>query len=376
MKSSGHRELKSNWFQKILCYTVWTLAIINRVTDIRRNWQDERKHRTIFYFKFTHHQIHTLLNLLFYFTLITKLDKIKEMMEIIGHSKLLHPTPRYRWIICIFCLIIWMVFGFMGPIVGYEVELTRSYNWASPELFRVYVAQAKYTFFLETNSTLAKLPVESHEMGGTSCFLGILQIFITLAHNLQLSFTICLFTVCSLSLWSASTRFIEEFVGKKFRNRDEFYEGFQELWNVSRAVNSVWSLFCFWYLMDILAWLSTELDTGLMAQDWFVKIHIFYYLTCLGAAVMFSAESYRKMQRLRLLTLQKGIIGGDIENNMQNKRNGENEDFEMAWSTICIGASGFYKINYRFIGKITATIITFFIISVEYTEDKKGVGNM
>jgi len=261
------------------------------------------------------------------------------MLETIGHCSLLYHADKYllvqqisvsillnvkyglsismsflcnfqRWVLMIVAQASWVILGTLCPIIGYDVIDSR--EWSLSFLFRSYVGKARYTFFLHTNITLARIPPEISEISAFEAVLGILQAFVNWMHDSQMFLMTCVFGICPITIWIAVINFqniVQSFgsiTGNNLKISGAFlHDQFSELKGLADAINSVWHLFCFWYALDVMLWMATDLDYAFRTKDWFVKLHIFYFLFFCGTIMILSAESFRMVSFMLIVTAFK-----------------------------------------------------------------------
>lgn len=182
-----------------------------------------------------------------------------------------------------------------------------SWEWSPEWLYRSYVSQAKFTFFLERNATQAKIRPEINAISIWEVLLGIIQFFILAAAEMQTRYVTAAFGMCCFTIWvgaSNFTRMVALVDDNLKRNQDKrehavqtdsLFLAYQQLRELSDSVNSAWQTFCFICIFDIVMWLSTDLDAALTINDVFAKIDIFYCLVYMGVSLALSAESFRQV---------------------------------------------------------------------------------
>lgn len=328
---------------QILCHCVWVLAFVNRFTSLRHIWERVKSQNsvnpTISYFNLAHALIHLILHLTFFWAFHKERHKIIDLLNLISKSRLLDPTSRPNSTLIRRCLmsilIIWSVLIFAAPILGYG--LICSYNWNINHLLNAHVSHARYTFFLTDKNpfnTIDRSALLSH----TDKFLCALHIFISVSHIFVISFITLVFGNCTAIMWEAASSFkdlVNDLLNKdnmvievkwnecndencnqgvteqhavaqpeseriSIDHLTRIRNGLTELENISAHVNGVWNMLIFVYMLDSVAWLSTDLDFGLRTKDWFLKIHKFYYWGYLGLSLLFSGETFRKVIMLNL----------------------------------------------------------------------------
>ncbi|ODM95115.1 hypothetical protein Ocin01_11566 [Orchesella cincta] len=361
-------QLHTDSVQKLLCYCSWTLIMLGQLTVIRYRWQfgKSKRHPVIAYFKLVHAHVHACMYLCLFRTLYTKSTEIIEMLNQVSNSTLLKNTGITWWVV--HCLhLLWIVLSFIAPIIGYELIDCR--NWDFNQLLRSYSTIGRYTFFATNDQPkLGQLetltPIHNDDV-----IYAFLQLIVSIPSSFQLFTIIPLLGCCSITIWSATNTFVDETLVSnnncKKKSIEVISTEFRELKRLANSINSVWNQFCFWYLMDIVAWYSTELDAGLVSNDWFVKFVILNYLFSFTAVMLLSAESFRKVGYMC-----QELSGWSDE---ENGYNAEGLEREVSSAVIGLGSNGFYKFDYSFLAQVTVVIITYFIISVDKSIERTVV---
>ncbi|CAL8135218.1 unnamed protein product [Orchesella dallaii] len=278
------------------------------------------------------------------------------MIQTISHCPLLYNPYKYRerWLLVILAHLIWLIMGFISPLIGFDVMLAS--DWSPPWLLRSYVARAKYVFFLHDNLTLSQVRPLLSDITPGETILGILQVFINGSHDMQTRIIISGFGICCITIWCSVKNF-EKVISVSKRNDEkkmlEIHRQFNTLRRLCDSINTVWYLLCYWYILDITVWLATDLDKALRTKDWFVKAHMIFFMFYDGVVITLSAESFRKMHSFR-----QWILKGDGERDEDNwqiyKRSRKEIKFllqEVSEATIGVGSAGFYHIDYAFLGQ-------------------------
>lgn len=153
-----------------------------------------------------------------------------------------------------------------------------------------------------TNAPLPPTPPTTSPITTIDHLTCILQILTLTSHVSLLFFIVCLFGNTSITLYSTASGFYETIM--KSNNHDVESNDCQvtnmksvhtDVKSISSSVNSTFHMLCFWYMIDLMSWLSTELDSGLRTNDYFVRCHICYYLVYVCVCLCFSAEAFRKV---------------------------------------------------------------------------------
>lgn len=222
-------------------------------------------------------------------------------------------------------------------------------------------------------------------------FIGVLEIVMRTMSLGVIFFTKALFGNCALVMWAGASA-LKDLVCETVTENDKLTDvqfktirgGLKELEVISELLNKIWYVFNFMFVLDIIAWLSTELDNGLRTEDWFVRINRFYFWGYFGVSLLLSGEAFRKVpQSLRNCT---NIMSGDsITDRLINWsfsmsqmecirqefvcRLGQDleQDVQLHFlirttrhANIGLGSMGFYHINYAFIGQVSTIVIPSF----------------
>ncbi|CAL8135235.1 unnamed protein product [Orchesella dallaii] len=284
------------------------------------------------------------------------------MLNAISNCSLLFHRDKYRqrWIFVIVVHAIWMFMGLSNPIVGYDV--LKFTDWTPSWWFRSYVARAKYAFFLHNNKTLSTIRPPLSDITPIETLLGILQILVNATHDLHMRVMISAFGICCITIWTSVKNFEKVVTTLESHKEDfkELYRKFCSLRDLCDSINNVWHFYCYWYILDIIVWLATDLDRALRAQDYYLKVYMVYFMFYDGTVITLSAESFRKMHWFRQWIVNRAstetVQRKEIKFMLQ----------EISLSTIGLGSSGFYQLDYSFMGKVSVMVVTFFIISLQY----------
>lgn len=232
--------------------------------------------------------------------------------------------------------IAYAVLTIASPIIGYDLTCTGNWSWS--ELINAYVAHGRYTLFLSgrTGNT-SDSSTDTLELGNNSTsnalfsedgsdnlrgevwsltvadkLIGSFQALVIVSKFILLFFTVTVFGNCTVTLWAGASAFKnivanldetqgplhveEQDIPADYDNSTIIDFSFRSLSSISNKVNKIWHMMAFVYVLDAIAWLSTGLDTGLRTDDWFVKLSMFYFLAYMGAAFLFSGETFRKVR--------------------------------------------------------------------------------
>lgn len=263
-----------------------------------------------------------IVYLMFYLSVYRKKQKIMDLLNLINTSTLLRETPRNTKLIRYFALatqFAWLLVVAGETFVGYEFIC--SYDWSRKHVFDAYVVYGRYTFFISGQDPFSYPIMEALSLTTLDKFVGVTQIVATASHLVVSYFCVTLFGTFTIILWEVAKAFQELVVRLNFddtsastnndveigdadgvpernvRLDDNSFEmitaGFVELDTVSSCLNRIWDVFNFTYILDIIAWLSTELDKGLQTRDWFARIDKFYFYIYFGITLLLSAETFR-----------------------------------------------------------------------------------
>ncbi|CAL8144531.1 unnamed protein product [Orchesella dallaii] len=358
-------ELHTNTLQKVLCYCSWMLIMLSQLTAIRYRWQFgmSRRHPVIGYFKLFHAHVHACMYLSLFRILHVKSSEIIEMLNKISTSTFLKTSGKTWWIASCTHLL-WVMLGFIAPVIGYELIDIR--KWDFELLLRSYATMGRFSLFVENDQPIFGKQDGMAPLHNDDVIYAFLQFVISVPYSFQLFTVVPLLSCCSITIWSATSTFVGETLGltSKIKSCVEGVEietiskQFRELKRLVNSINSVWNIFCFWYLIDIVAWYSTELDAGLVSSDYFVKFVIISYLASYTTLLVLSAESFRKMGHF--CQWLSGL--NDEENGYKNIGGLERE---ASSAVIGIGSKGFFQFDYSSLAQVTVVIITYFIISVD-----------
>ncbi|CAL8089742.1 unnamed protein product [Orchesella dallaii] len=236
--------------------------------------------------------------------------------------------------------------GVISPVVGYDIIDSKS--WTPSWLFRSYVANARYAFFMDLNVSSLNSQLEWSEVSTLDVILSSFFIIISGCYEIQTYFMSLLFGICIITLWTATgtfTELIQCVKTKDCKNTSEIVlRLFSELKDFSNTINNVWDLFCFWYIIDITPFLATDLDFGLRAHDWFAAIKMFRSVFFFGYNISLSGETFRKMQWFTSWLLERKNRDVFADNMSELKL----LLYELRSGPVGIGTPGFYQVNYSF----------------------------
>lgn len=244
----------------------------------------------------------------------------------------------------------------MCPIFGFEVFNFNSSDWSPTSLYGRLIAQAKFTFFLTNNSTLPEVQQSIPALEG---ILAAFESIIVLAKEMRRAFIFTQFVISSTIIWIACKSFIRSIPlpgsypdeGHPRKTSDNLVESYQELERISNSINSVWSFMCFWLILDVTLWLATDLDHALKTTDWFVKVHMTYFIVYFGWTFILSANTAREMTKFKhWLAHQKLACWKNRDETAATTYQMLLDQVEQ--SCICVGALGFYKIDFSFICQV------------------------
>lgn len=217
----------------------------------------------------------------------------------------------------------WFLLCVLHPIFGYE-------NWNLRVPYNFLVPAAKHYLFIE--------PQRNKNFEGSISFdnvlLAICGYLINLVSNLQFGLIACVLGTASITIWVATTNFIESVQTGSFRNygkkaNEEFgccrqfsivqlHDKFNELLKLVNAVNEAWSFLIFSYLFFSAVWYSTNLDRVIKYQGYFLRIFVISNMVYNTVSVLLSAESSRKVRftfAKKLLDMRKNTQLINVFNN-------------------------------------------------------------
>lgn len=273
----------------------WIFSIVGPLANFRYHFYMDPNliHPTIYYFYFAHSFFCAVRRLVYYKILLEKFTQVGEMLKIIGRCSLLVPANGTRGAskIVLVTQVIWVLIAFTCAVVGFNLFPT--WRWSPSLLFRSLVAQGKFTFFLApSNSSLIDLP-ETESIRWDDIILAIGQFAATLTSEIQGYFVVVAFGTSSVTIWLAARNFKERIQKGAYKNLEVITEAFQELSRLSDSINRVWHVVFFALVLDAILWLATDLDRAFRTPDYFVKMHISYWLLYTGVSTVLSAEAAR-----------------------------------------------------------------------------------
>lgn len=198
--------------------------------------------------------------------------------------------------------VVFTLMGFLSPAVGHDV--IDSWSWSPSWLFRSYVSKARYAFFTCMDVNLISVRPEWTEIYVMDIVMTSFYILIILMNEMVSYMMSLAFGICALTLWVATTSFKQTIllISRKQNSQNCNNHAvmtisylYDELKDLSLALNHVWSLFIFLYIIDIIPYLATDLDFGLRSKDWFDSMKMVRSIVFFAGIMVICSETYRKV---------------------------------------------------------------------------------
>lgn len=200
--------------------------------------------------------------------------------------------------------VLWSLSGFLYQFFGAS-------NWTPESFYKYLLFRGWSTFgvdiFAKNNSMNA-----DPSIGNVA--VAMFALIVNLSFQMQIIFTLSIFTISSLTIWIAVKNVVKvelekncdtmtmhiatETILKKTKrisNLNQFHENLEELIILTNGINRAWKYLSFWLIIDVAIWFSKDLDAGIKADNFSLTLYLLCFMTYLSIGVIFSAESSRNV---------------------------------------------------------------------------------
>lgn len=282
---------------------VWVVGFSEIFTFLHWEWtvSSGKVHPIVYYFRIVRVSMNVILSGLF-FKMLLNADRFSRMFMVILNSKLLK-TSKKQWAVFACLYGSWIVSGLTGSIFGEYVSMYGEGHKIT--LYRAHVRWGRYSVNFKIKPDFENQG-ESMSVTQYEEFLALFSFIKTSAKCIQKTLIQSLFGMCCATIWVAASRFIE-LANKKLIfscgtkhtfNMEQLRwitNRFQELRELVDTINSEWSQFCLWVLLDIVIWSAADLDFAFHSNDRFHVVKSNQFLLLVGISIVLSAESFRKV---------------------------------------------------------------------------------
>lgn len=218
------------------------------------------------------------------------------------------------WAGVIFVHVLWILTGLVYQFLGSSEKTVKHY-------FEYLINRAQYTFSSVHNNA-HKNEILSEDITVVNVLLATFTQLVNVTFQLQLSFTVSIFVISSLTIWVAVNKLIkgveDEWQGGdstipadgkgdifKKLNLEEIHERLLDLITLADAVNAAWKQLSFYLILEVAIWFSKDLGAVVKAHNYVLALYLAFYILYLSAGVVLSAECSRKVALQNILFFMK-----------------------------------------------------------------------